>query len=84
MKRPAILVPLLLALTLVVTGCAREVPVRVVATPTPGTTPTPIVQEVVVTPSPLNVVPLPSTASGPAIPQEKGFPCLSVCLDHGF
>jgi len=73
MKRPAMLVPFLLALVLIFAACAREVPVTVVATPTSGPTPTPIVQEVVVTPSPLEVAPIPSTASGPAIPQEKGY-----------
>ena len=73
MKRPIILVPFLLTLLLVVTACAREVPVTVVATPTPGPTPTPTVQEVVVTPSTLEVAPIPSTAFGPAIPQDKGY-----------
>lgn len=71
--KPIVLAPFLLAFILVLAACTREVPVTVVATPTSGPTPSPLVQEVIVTPTPHPAAPIPATALGPAIPQDKGY-----------
>ena len=73
MKVSVFLVPFLIVLILVLIACTTEVPVTVVATPTLGPTPTPIVQEVVATPTTPSVAPIPNAAFGPAIPQDKGY-----------
>ena len=73
MKRAKYVAPLLLALALALTACAGQTEVTRVVTATPGPTPEPIVKEVVVTPTPPTVAPVPTTAFGPAIPQDKGY-----------
>ena len=73
MQRAKYFAPLLLVLALAITACAGQTEVTRVVTATPGPTPEPIIKEVVVTPAPPTVAPVPAAAFGPAIPQDKGY-----------
>ena len=73
MKRAKYLAPLLLVLVLALTACAAQTEVTRVVTATPGPKPEPILKEVVVTPTPPTVAPVPTTAAGRAIPQDKSY-----------